>query len=181
MIQEALNPISGMLRKLSTQTTQRAEPEAKNPAERSLMERLRAIEAREERQTARSRETAIRETALASGVDPARAEYLLDHIERRHGKRIQVDDMGQASYVDEFDQGQPLEGWMKKFLTTPAGEIFKAPTQVPGGKSLKGGQQQDGSRPYFHELTEEVRKSMSKSEQMAYVNDDMKRSSRPGQ
>lgn len=174
LIQEALNPLSGMLRKLTNQKTE-AEP-AKSPAEKTLTERLRAIEAREERQSQRARETAIRETALASGVDPSRAEYLLDHIERRHGRRIQVDDMGGASYIDEFDQGQPLEGWMKKFLSTPAGEIFKAPTSVPGGKSLKGGQEPNGNRPFFYELSEEARGKMSKEDQRAYVADDMRRS-----
>jgi hypothetical protein len=133
-------------RRLDEMATPAAPKEAVvNEAENPLAEKIRKLEAdnrvlQKERELERSkaRKQHIKDAAIKAGADPEKLEYLMDHIEQRHAKKIKVDYEADTAYYNEDPEDpdsdvKQLDEFMTDFIGSKAGSFFKRPVALPRG------------------------------------------------
>jgi hypothetical protein len=136
-LKQQLNSVAAQLRRANEGGAGGDAGKTKSTAERTLEDRLRAIEEREAKASAKEREIGIRTAAERAGVPADRVDVLLPWLDRSHGKQIENTDSGPV-FRDEFERTIPLTDWLKGFISSPAGSLFRPPVGTPGSTGLDG-------------------------------------------
>ena len=161
IVQELVNPIFAEVRRLKDSTPP---PPAKSDAEKSIAERIRAVEETQAKANARLRLGAIRDAAREGGVLADRMRPFEAWLEAEHGARIRLEG-DNGVHLDEFERPTPLKDYVSGILKTGVGEMFRAPVktpQVPAGGRPAQAAPADG-RTYM-DLTQDERLELEKPE-----------------
>jgi hypothetical protein len=158
MVQAALNPIAGDIRKAREILTPHTAP-AKT-AEATVAERLAAVERQGQVAQRQLRQAAIEKAALVNGVPEERlkmftkvfeGEFTPFNSETNQGVKIKEED-NSVVHINEVGEEKSVGELVKAFLFKPDGEIFKKAQQLPGGKGLRGGSQQAQTRSTLFDM-----------------------------
>lgn len=141
--QRQLNSLAAALRKQQQAAPvppPQVEPEADEP--KSQRARLEALQAEmrkdKERLEKKARRNGIREAIAQNGItDPEAVEILFDHVESRHGSKIQIADEDQVSVLDELGDSKTVAALIGDILKSPKGRFFK-PERIPGPNTRAG-------------------------------------------
>lgn len=93
--------------------------------ELSLTARLEALENEKKALAQSKRMVAIKAAASDNGVPSTRVKFLVSELHSRLGDRITVDDFGEANVRDETGGFIPLSTYVKQFVGTDEGEMFR--------------------------------------------------------
>jgi len=115
------------------ESKQKPEPKRNSEVDRSLLERIEKIEAREAAAKQRDRVAAIRGALEENGLDANRARRFAHVIDREQNERLAVDDEGIVTIQD----GETVSGvndWMRAYLQTEEGRVFLPPKKMTSTK-----------------------------------------------
>ena len=165
LIQEAVNPMAAEIRRLRDAVPK---PPQEVTKEATLTQRIKAFEDRQLVQDARARATAIKAAAIEAKVDPTRVPLLLSHMNDQHKDKI-VYNPETDTLAAKDAYGEPtvkFSDYLKTFLGSAEGEVFRLPAHVQG--DVRGvrpsGQQPSGGVKQYHELTPGQRDKLSRDE-----------------
>lgn len=169
-LQKSVNSLAAHIRRSQEQP----EKPAKKETERSIEERLKAVEIREAQAAKKTRDANIKQTISALGVPADRAEFLFDHLELKHSANI-IEDGSKYKEIHEDGSSRetPLSDWMKTFVSSTSGEMFRPPVSTPQGKGLKTSGSAPMSRTTYTQLSQEERLKLSPAQAMELVRQEM--------
>jgi hypothetical protein len=151
-VEAATRPLNAEIRRLGGWQKQ---PKTTDPAQtdRTLTQRVEAVEAREARLAERTRKDAIRAAGAAAGIPENRLDIFTDRVLSLHGEEVVLTGDDKAGWTDEglhAERPLPVRGLVEKFLKTSAeADIFRPAANVPRAKALQSGgtQQRGGQQP----------------------------------
>ncbi len=153
-VQAALNPIASDIRRFREAGIQPTTPVV-NQAEKTIAERIAAVEKQGETAKRRLRAAAIQEAASSNGVPESRLPVFKLAFEHEYGSGIQINEVDDTvTHMNAVNEVKPLGEVVKAFLGTSTGEIFRPVVGVPSGRGLRSGQQQIAARPSLFEMAQ---------------------------
>ena len=134
-LRRGINSANAEIRRLREGYSPKA-PKQESTVEKTLNQRIEAMEAREKRIADKERMQSIRQSAEEAGVAPDRLDVYVDHVLARHGAKIVHQD-NETTWQDELDQPKGLSDLAKKILSGPNGAMFKTAANVPAARGLR--------------------------------------------
>jgi hypothetical protein len=116
--------------------------------ELSLTARLEALESEKKAFQTSKRSVAIKAAAVDNGVPSTRLKFLVSDLTNRLGDRIVVDDFGDAAVRDETGSNMPLTTYVKQFIGTEDGEMFRAAPSTSSMPAVGQGQKVSAKHRY---------------------------------
>lgn len=131
--------------------------------EKTLGERVKRLEEKQNRYAEKRRIDAVRDAAKAEGVPGERVEGVVRYLMPEVGAKLRYDeDRDLVEYIDlDPDQPQPVTKLVKEFLKTQAGMIYLPP---PHTGSMPRGSSRPSSSPKISEMPVEDRLKLTSEE-----------------
>lgn len=116
----------------------KADDDETKTQKQKLEEMQASMRTERERLVKKARRNGIREAIAQNGItDPDAVEVLFDHVEARHGLKIQVGEDDEVSVLDDLGESKSVSALIGDILKSPKGKHFKI-DKVPGPNTRAG-------------------------------------------
>ena len=140
LVEETIRPVRAELTRVREGKFPKPKAQAQDPADRTLTERLNAIEAKEARMAEKSKKSAIRDAIGQMNISPDLQPLLLDHILAQNGSEIVSTGDDEFGWTDNglyVDQPKSITALVEKVVKSRLGDRAKPPVAVPRGQGLR--------------------------------------------
>lgn len=174
-LQSKVNSFAATIRRLQEgkETPVAVVPPKDSKAEDVITQRLKALEDRDGKVTARARSTAIRDAASAAGVDAIRIPFVQSYLLQEYGNRIKVLDDESVVYTGEFDgdTATPINDFIKSFVNKT--EFLKPAVATPASKNMRNSGNGAVRNVAYADMPEAERQKLSPEQALAMVRAEM--------